>query len=271
MCRQALLARSARATAQLLASSSSRSVIVPCAAALRARPAPFTGHCPARMLSSAARGSVLTAATSSWKEVSFEADVLPAVAPADVEVHFVVASCENMVAGVGLRPGDILTGASGKTVEVNNTDAEGRLTLADAMWFAQEKCGATAMVDIATLTGSCIVALGSDIAGVFTPSDAMAASISAASKTAGEKVWRMPWETDYFESMKSPVADMKNTGSRNGGAISAALFLEQFVNKGVEWAHVDMAGPVWNDKAGLPTGWGAAMLAEWVVAQAAKK
>ncbi|KAG2430377.1 hypothetical protein HYH02_013739 [Chlamydomonas schloesseri] len=196
------------------------------------------------------------------------ARILADLQPADVEVHFIIAACENMVAGEGLRPGDILTSASGKTVEVNNTDAEGRLTLADAMWFAQEKCGAKAVVDVATLTGACIVALGTQIAGLFTPSDEMAASLTAASKVAGEKLWRMPFENDYFDDLKSPVADMKNTGSRYGGAITAALFLKQFVNEGVEWAHVDVAGPVWNEKLGLPTGYGAAFLAEWALAQA---
>lgn len=102
------------------------------------------------------------------------------------QVHFIIASCENMVSGKGLRPGDILTAASGKTIEVNNTDAEGRLTLADALWYAQQKCGASAVVDVATLTGACIVALGPDVAGLFTPDEHMASSMAAASKTAGK-------------------------------------------------------------------------------------
>lgn len=197
------------------------------------------------------------------------ARILGELKPADVEVHFIVAACENMVAGQGLRPGDILTSASGKTVEVNNTDAEGRLTLADAMWFAQEKCGVDTLLDVATLTGACIVALGTQIAGLFTPSDALTASLMAASKASGEKLWRLPMENDYFDDLKSAVADMKNTGSRNAGAITAALFLKQYVKEGVEWAHLDVAGPVWNDKAGQPTGYGAALLAEWAIAQGA--
>ncbi|GFH26675.1 cytosol_AP domain-containing protein [Haematococcus lacustris] len=187
------------------------------------------------------------------------ARIIGHLAPPGVQVHFIIAACENMVAGHGLRPGDILTSASGKTVEVNNTDAEGRLTLADALWYAQEKCGATTVVDTATLTGACIIALGGDIAGLFTPSDAMAAALSAAAKTTGEKVWRMPMEPGYWEVMKSPCADMKNAGSRGGGSITAALFLQQYVNEGVEWAHLDIAGPVWDEKAGLPTGYGAAL------------
>ncbi|KAJ9530097.1 hypothetical protein QJQ45_023390 [Haematococcus lacustris] len=171
------------------------------------------------------------------------ARIIGHLAPPGVQVHFIIAACENMVAGHGLRPGDILTSASGKTVEVNNTDAEGRLTLADALWYAQEKCGATTIVDTATLTGACIIALGGDIAGLFTPSDAMAAALSAAAKTTGEKVWRMPMEPGYWEVMKSPCADMKNAGSRGGGSITAALFLQQYVNEGVEWAHLDIADP----------------------------
>ncbi|KAG2486113.1 hypothetical protein HYH03_015208 [Edaphochlamys debaryana] len=197
------------------------------------------------------------------------ARILADLKPAGVEAHFIIAACENMVAGEGLRPGDILTAASGKTVEVNNTDAEGRLTLADAMWFAQEKCGVTSVVDIATLTGACMVALGMSIAGLMTPSEPMASSLQAAAKAAGEKVWRLPLEAEYFDSLKSPIADMKNTGARTGGAITAGLFLQQFVNEGVEWAHLDVAGPVWSEKANVPTGFGAALLAEWLIAQGA--
>lgn len=195
------------------------------------------------------------------------ARILADTKPEGVEVHFIIASCENMVAGKGLRPGDVLTAASGKTVEVNNTDAEGRLTLADALWFAQEKAGATAIVDIATLTGACIIALGGEVAGLFTPSDDMADSLSAASKAAGEKIWRMPMEASYAEQLKSSVADMKNTGGRAGGSITAALFLKEFIKEGVEWAHLDIAGPVWDEKASLPTGYGAALLAQWATNQ----
>ncbi|KAF5829786.1 peptidase M17, leucyl aminopeptidase [Dunaliella salina] len=186
------------------------------------------------------------------------------------EVHFLVASCENMVAGHGLRPGDVLTSASGKTVEVNNTDAEGRLTLADALWFAQEKCGATAIVDSATLTGACLVALGDEIAGLMSPTDAAAADVVAAAKTAGEKMWRLPMEDSYFDQLKSSIADMKNTGGRFGGSITASLFLKQFIQEGVQWSHVDMPGPVWDWKLNLPTGFGAATLAEWVLVQGKK-
>ncbi|TYH87953.1 hypothetical protein ES332_D01G153800v1, partial [Gossypium tomentosum] len=167
-------------------------------------------------------------------------------------VHFIVASCENMISGKGMRPGDIVTASNGKTIEVNNTDAEGRLTLADALVYACNQ------VDLATLTGACVVALGPSIAGVFTPNDDLAKELFQASEASGEKFWRMPLEESYWESMKSGVADMVNTGGRQGGAINAALFLKQ-------WMHVDMAGPVLNDKKYVATRFGISTLVEWVL------
>jgi len=131
------------------------------------------------------------------------------------------------------------------------------------MWYAQHKAGAKKIVDIATLTGACMVALGTEVAALYSPSDAFAGAVMSAARDAGEKVWRMPLEASYFEGLKSPVADMRNTAGRYGGSITAALFLQQFVEEGVDWAHVDMAGPVWSEKEGLPTGFGAAMLAQW--------
>jgi leucyl aminopeptidase len=187
----------------------------------------------------------------------------------DVEVHFISAVTENMISGRAMRPGDILTASNGKTIEVNNTDAEGRLTLADALVFA-EKLGVEAIVDLATLTGACVVALGDDIAGMWSTSDVLAAQLSQASERAGEKFWRMPMEDKYFDGLKSGVADMKNTGPRAGGAITAALFLKQFI-KETPWAHLDVAGTVWTDKengynsAGA-TGFGVRTLVNWVLA-----
>ena len=186
------------------------------------------------------------------------------------EVHFISAVTENMISGRALRPGDILTASNGKTIEVNNTDAEGRLTLADALVFA-EKLGVDAIVDLATLTGACIVALGDDIAGLFTENEDMASAMTRAADLAGEKFWRLPMEDKYFEGMKSIVADMKNTGPRAGGSITAALFLKQFV-KETPWVHLDVAGPVWTEKesgynnAG-GTGFGVRTLVEWVLSQ----
>lgn len=163
--------------------------------------------------------------------------------PKDVEVHFVIATCENMVSGNSgaLRPGDIITAMDGTTIEVNNTDAEGRLTLADALLYCQQQ-GVTEVIDIATLTGACMVALGKDITGMWSNSDELAASLDAASKSTDEKLWRMPLEDGYFEGLKSDFADMKNTGPRFGGAITAALFLQKFIQKEVNWAHLDFCG-----------------------------
>ncbi|XP_022861000.1 leucine aminopeptidase 2, chloroplastic-like isoform X2 [Olea europaea var. sylvestris] len=192
------------------------------------------------------------------------AKALGQIKPAGVEVHFIVAACENMISGTGMRPGDIVTASNGKTIEVNNTDAEGRLTLADALVYACNQ-GVEKIVDLATLTGACIVALGPSIAGVFTPSDDLASEVLAASEVSGEKLWRMPMEESYWESMKSGVADMVNTGGRQGGAITAALFLKQFVDEKVQWMHIDLAGPVWNDKKNAATGFGVSTLVEWVL------
>lgn len=186
----------------------------------------------------------------------------------DVEVHFISAATENMISGRALHPGDVLTASNGKTIEVNNTDAEGRLTLADALVFA-EKLGVDAIIDLATLTGACVVALGDDIAGVWSPDKALIAQLQQAAETAGEKLWAMPMEEKYFEGLKSLVADMKNTGPRAGGSITAALFLKQFV-KETPWAHLDIAGPVWTEKENGynntgATGYGVRTLVHWVL------
>lgn len=186
----------------------------------------------------------------------------------DVEVHFITASTENMISGRAMHPGDILTASNGKTIEVNNTDAEGRLTLADALVFA-DKLGLDAMVDLATLTGACVVALGNSMAGVWSPDEDLSAAFVTAGKAAGEKLWPMPMEPSYFDGLKSVVADMKNTGPRPGGAITAALFLQEFVEE-TPWAHIDLAGPVWTDSAsGInpagATGFGVRTLVNWVL------
>lgn len=187
----------------------------------------------------------------------------------DVEVHFISAATENMVSGRAMHPGDILTASNGKTIEVNNTDAEGRLTLADALVFA-DKLGVDAIVDLATLTGACIVALGDDIGGMWSADDSLAAELQTASEEAGEAFWRMPMKDEYFDGLKSVVADMKNTGPRAGGSITATLFLNQFVND-TPWAHLDIAGPVWAEKdKGYnkrgATGFPVRTLVNWVLA-----
>ncbi|MDJ0631861.1 MAG: leucyl aminopeptidase [Xenococcaceae cyanobacterium MO_188.B29] len=186
----------------------------------------------------------------------------------EVEVHFVCAATENMISGKAMHPGDILKASNGKTIEVNNTDAEGRLTLADALVFA-EKLEVDAIVDLATLTGACIVALGNDMAGLWGTEDNLTTQLKTAAELAGEKFWQMPMEEKYFEGLKSKIADMKNTGPRAGGSITAALFLKQFI-KDTPWIHLDVAGPVWSDKpnginnAGA-TGFPVRTLVNWVL------
>ncbi|NBD15744.1 MAG: leucyl aminopeptidase [Cyanobacteria bacterium] len=185
----------------------------------------------------------------------------------DVEVHFISAATENMISGHAMHPGDILTASNGKTIEVNNTDAEGRLTLADALVFA-EKLGVDAIVDLATLTGACVIALGNDIGGLWSTDDLLAEQLKTAAEIAGEKIWQMPLEDKYFEGMKSEIADMKNVGPRQGGSITAALFLKQFIQE-TPWAHLDIAGTAWADQeSGInnpgATGFPVRTLVNWV-------
>jgi len=182
------------------------------------------------------------------------------LAPADVEVHFIIAACENMVSAEAMRPGDILTASNAKTIEVLNTDAEGRLTLADALVYADKLGRVDVVVDIATLTGACIVALGPDYAAMYTDDDVLLEKLNTASKAGGENLWRMPLAPEYKEQLKSTIADLANLGAPGGGgSITAALFLQEFVKKespDAMWAHLDIAGPVWNDKKGGATGFG---------------
>ena len=191
--------------------------------------------------------------------------------PAGVEVHMVVASCENMINGSAVHPGDIVRAADGTTIEINNTDAEGRLTLADALLYACEQ-KPDAVVDLATLTGACVVALGSEIAGLWTNNDSLAKALERAADASGEGLWRMPLRQSYGDGLKSKLADLKNTGPRPGGSITAALFLQKFVPQDMAWAHIDIAGTVWADKgtgvnpAGA-TGYGVRTLVNWVLAQ----
>jgi len=195
------------------------------------------------------------------------AKTLAGLAPEGVEVHVIVAACENMISAQAYRPGDILKASNGKTIEVLNTDAEGRLTLADALVYA-EKLDPDAIVDAATLTGACIIALGGEYGGMWTGDDNLAAALEAAATSKGENFWRMPLAEEYKPNIKSEIADLKNVGGREGGSITAALFLQEFVTKKTPWAHLDIAGPVWNPKKGGATGFGARTLAQWVLSQA---
>ncbi|WP_075217857.1 leucyl aminopeptidase [Mongoliimonas terrestris] len=148
---------------------------------------------------------------------------------------------ENMPDGAAQRPGDIVTSMSGQTIEIINTDAEGRLVLADALWYAQERFKPVFMIDLATLTGACMVALGTQHAGLFSNDDALSEKLASAGLASGEKVWRLPLGPEYDKMIDSRFADMKNTGGRYGGAITAAQFLKRFVND-TPWAHLDVAG-----------------------------
>jgi leucyl aminopeptidase len=167
---------------------------------------------------------------------------------AKVNAVGVVGLVENMPSGSAQRPGDIVTSMSGQTIEVLNTDAEGRLVLADALWYAQENFKPVAMVDLATLTGAIMIALGQHQAGLFCNDDTLSDRLVAAGKDTGELLWRMPLAPAYDKLIDSPAADMKNIGGRYGGSITAAQFLQRFVQKGVPWAHLDIAGMAWSDK-----------------------
>ena len=164
-------------------------------------------------------------------------------------VHGIVGAAENMPDGAAIRPGDIIEGKKGITVEILNTDAEGRLVLADALAYAQDH-KPTDIIDLATLTGACMVALGRLTAAMFTDHEEMAADLQAAWQASGESYWRMPLNPELQEQLKSDLADIKNIGERWGGAITAALFLKAFVDDDVRWAHMDIAGPVTSTKDG---------------------
>ena len=164
----------------------------------------------------------------------------------DVEVHGIIAACENMPSGSSYKPGDILRAKNGKTIEVDNTDAEGRLTLADALCYACE-LGVDEVIDIATLTGACVVALGSTVAGIMGNDEDMISVLIRTAKNSGEKFWELPLFPEYKDSLKSDIADMKNTGSRQGGASIAGVFLKEFVD-GPKWAHIDIAGTAFLEK-----------------------
>lgn len=167
---------------------------------------------------------------------------------ADIEVHGIIAACENMPGCSAYKPGDILTARNGKTIEVDNTDAEGRLTLADALCYACE-LGVDEVIDIATLTGACMVALGTQAAGIMGNDEELIDNLIDAAEDAGERYWPLPMYDEYKDSLKSEIADMKNTGSRWGGASTAGLFLENFVKPEQKWAHIDIAGVAFLDSA----------------------
>jgi leucyl aminopeptidase len=172
---------------------------------------------------------------------------------------------ENMPDGKAQRPGDIVTSMSGQTIEIVNTDAEGRLVLGDAIWYAQQRFKPKFMVDLATLTGAIIVAIGHEYAGMFANDDQLAKRLSAAGEETGEFVWRMPLAKEYDKLIDSKFADMKNTGGRFGGAITAAQFIKRFVDDKTPWAHLDIAGTGFDSRQNeinksWGSGWGVRLL-----------
>ncbi len=197
--------------------------------------------------------------------------VLPRLRPA-VEVHGLIAATDNMPSGSATKPGDVLRAMNGKTIEVNNTDAEGRLTLADAIAYARKEVKPHEIVDIATLTGAAAVALGSLCAGAMSNHAALQARVLAAGERVGERLWPLPLIDEYREGLRSEVADLRNTGPRPGGAITAGLFIREFAGD-TPWVHLDIAGAAFTDRD-LPyapkggVGFGARTLLEYVLAAA---
>jgi len=188
----------------------------------------------------------------------------------NVEVHGLLAACENMPSGSAIRVGDVVQAMNGKTIEILNTDAEGRLTLADALTYA-ENSKPDFIIDLATLTGAAIVALGDDITALMTDDKKLENKLMTAGETTGEKIWPLPLEKTYLNHIKSNVADIQNVGKSRGvaGTISAGIFLQQFVKK-TPWAHLDIAGPAWTEDKSIPyltvggSGWGVRLLLEYL-------
>ncbi|MEP3725572.1 MAG: leucyl aminopeptidase, partial [Parasphingorhabdus sp.] len=199
------------------------------------------------------------------------AGTMKALAGRKAKAH-VVGVCglvENMPDGKAQRPGDVVKSMNGQTIEVINTDAEGRLVLCDAMHWTQEIFKPEVMIDLATLTGAMIIALGNEHAGCFSNDDGLAQGLIDAGKDSGDPVWRLPVGPAYDKLINSPIADMKNVGPRGAGSITAAQFLKRFVKDGVKWAHLDIAGMVWADKPNPvwekgATGYGVRLLNQYV-------
>jgi len=192
-----------------------------------------------------------------------------ALRKAEADVIGVVGLVENMPDGNAQRPGDVVTSMSGQTIEVINTDAEGRLVLCDVLTWVQRTYAPATIIDLATLTGAMIISLGHEHAGMFANDDLLASQLDAAGKASGDKLWRFPLGPAYDKLIDSPIADMKNVGPRYGGSITAAQFLKRFIDEGVAWAHLDIAGTVWIDKPGAThdkgaTGFGVRLLDRFV-------
>ena len=185
-----------------------------------------------------------------------------------VNVVGLIPACENLLNGRAVKPGDVVTSMSGQTIEILNTDAEGRLVLCDALTYA-ERFKPRAVVDIATLTGACVVALGNVRSGLFSPDAALAKALSAAGEAAQDLCWQMPLDEEYGEGLKTQFADMANVAGRAGGAVSAAKYLQRFTDKKYAWAHLDIAGTAWKSGAAKgATGRPVGLLVEYLLASA---
>jgi leucyl aminopeptidase len=173
--------------------------------------------------------------------------VLPKLKP-KITVHGLIPATENMPGPGAVKPGDVVTAMNGKTIEILNTDAEGRVILADALSYAGKHIQSDVIIDFATLTGACMIALGEDVAGLFSNNKDLAAALLKSAKHTGEKVWELPLIEEYKDKLQSHVADIKNIGGKYGGAITGALFIQEFVPQGTPWAHLDIAGPSFTEK-----------------------
>ena len=192
-----------------------------------------------------------------------------ALRKAKANVIGICGMVENMPDGNAQRPGDVVTTMSGQTVEVINTDAEGRLVLADAVTYVQRNFKPATIIDLATLTGAILVSLGHEWAGLFSNNEELAGQLLKAGDESGDKLWRMPMAEPFDRLIDSPIADVKNVGPREGGSITAAHFIQRFIDDGVRWAHIDMAGKAWSDKAASTydkgaTGYGVRLLDQYV-------
>lgn len=191
-----------------------------------------------------------------------------------IRVIAAVPATDNMIGPGSLLPGDVITAYGGITIEVMDTDAEGRLILADALSYITDHYQPDAIVDLATLTGACVVALGYDAAGMFTANDGLAEALTRAGEATRDRAWRMPLWDSYAAQLESDVADIKNLGTRVGGAVTAAKFLEKFTRKHPAWAHLDIAGVAFGDtpyaKMKAATGWGLRLLLQFIQNMPAK-
>ena len=181
----------------------------------------------------------------------------------------VICAAENMPSDKAYRPDDILRSLSGKTIEIKSTDAEGRLVLADGLTYAQQNLDPRCIIDYATLTGACVVAFGHTRAGCMCTDDEMFSGLFAAGEKTQERIWRLPSDEDYMDRLKSSEADIKNSGGREGGVCTAGMFLKSFVNEGMPWAHMDIAGTAYNNDGSAyfcpgSTGFGVRLTVDWL-------